>query len=112
MKQIISFTSAPRQSWQIILDDGSAIDFTMWFCDNQKGWFYSLIYGTFSVSNRRLVTSPNMLRQFREVIPFGLAILTTDGQEPVLIDDFANGRASFYVLNADDVAAVEAQMVL
>ena len=112
MKQIKSFTNAPSQSWQIILDDGSMINFSMWYCDNQKGWFYSFSYGTFVVHNRRMVTSPNLLRQFREILPFGFALLTTDNQEPVFIDDFANGRVSFYVLNSDDVAAVEAKMVL
>ena len=112
MKQIDSLTNAPRQNWQIVLDDGSLVDFTMWYCDNQKGWFYSFAYGTFVVSSRRMVTSPNMLRQFREIIPFGLAIYTTDEQEPVTVEDFVNGRAYFYVLNASDVAAVEAQMSL
>ena len=112
MKQITSFTSAPSQSWQIILDDGTLVSILLRYCDNQKGWFYSLSYGTFSVTNRRLVTGPNILRQFRAVIPFGIALLTSDGQEPVLIDDFQTGRASFYVLNDEDVAAVEAQMML
>lgn len=109
MKQITTITDAPNQNIVIVLDDGSKVNMTMNYFSNQQGWFYSIDYnsGQFVDNNRRMVTSPNMLTAFQNIIPFGLAVTTTDGYEPVFIDDFITGRASFYVLNADDVAAIQ-----
>jgi hypothetical protein len=57
-----------------------------------------------------MVNSANMLRQIRNIIPFGLACLMTDLYEPVFIEDFANGRATLYTLNSTDVALVETSL--
>ncbi|RTL04651.1 hypothetical protein EKK58_10095 [Candidatus Dependentiae bacterium] len=107
MRLITSFTADPTQSISLVLDDGSKVNFTMRYISNQVGWFYSIEYGSFVVNNRRIVTSPNMLRAFRGIINFGIGVSTADGYEPIYIDDFSNGRASFYLLNEADVLAVE-----
>lgn len=107
MRKITAFTSDPTQTMILVLNDGSKVEFSMTYFPNQVGWFYSFTYGTFEVLNRRMVTSPNMIRALRGVLPFGLAITTLDGLEPIYVDDFITGRASFYLLDADDVAGVE-----
>ncbi len=110
MKQINSFTQGSAQNLTMILDGGSKITFSISYFPNQSGWFYSFTYGDFTVNNRRLVTSPNMIRQFRGFLPFGFAVTCRDGNEPVFIDDFVSGRVQFYLLDQADVAAVEAQI--
>jgi hypothetical protein len=100
MRLIDVLTADPNQSLTIVLDDGTKVDMTLTFKENQQGWFYSLTYGVnFSVNNRRLVNGPNIIRQFRNIVPFGLACLATDGHEPIYIDDFTSGRVSVYILN-------------
>lgn len=107
MKQITAFTADPSQNVTLILDNGDKVAFSMKYFPNQTGWFYSFTFGSFSVFNRRIVTSPNMIRSLRGFLPFGFAITTSDGYEPIYIDDFVNGRTSFYLLNSDDVSAIE-----
>lgn len=109
MKQITTITDAPNQNIVVVLDDGSKVNLNLNYFSNQQGWFYSINYNNsqFIVNNRRLVTSPNMLSAFQNIIPFGLAVTTTDGYEPVFIDDFITKRASFYVLNQADVEAIQ-----
>lgn len=108
MKLITGLTSDPNQAQNIILLDGSNVPFSMTYFDNQQGWFFNLSYGSnFSLFNRRLVVSPNMLRTWRNIIPFGLALMTTDGYEPIFITDFISGRASLYILDTDDVQNYE-----
>lgn len=106
--QIVSFTGAPNQSIVISLNDGTLVKMSLNYYAGQQGWFYSFNYnnGQFVVNNRRIVTSPNMLSQFANIIPFGFAVTTTDGYEPIFIDDFITGRASFYILEADDVQII------
>ena len=108
--QIVNLTQDPNQNITIVLGDGSTIAITFNYYANQQGWFYNLNYnnGQFVANGRRVVASPNMLSAFQNIIPFGLAVTTTDGYEPIFIDDFATGRASLFVLEADDVAITEA----
>ena len=107
MKKITMLTGDPRQSVKVGLDDGSKVSLDLWYSEMQQGWFYDLTRDEFSLQGRRLVVSPNMVRQFKEIVPFGLACFSTDGYEPVFIDDFTSGRVSVYVLDEDDVETAE-----
>lgn len=111
MKLINEITNEPRQHHILTLDDGSTMSVNFEYRENQNGWFYSLEHETKSFYNRRIVTSPNMLRQFKNLIPFGLACVTTDGGEPVFINDFSSKRCKFYLLNSDDVQYVEENII-
>jgi hypothetical protein len=108
MRLIDALTSDANQSATLVLDDGTKVGFSIAYKETQQGWFYSITYGTvFNIKNRRLVNCPNVLRAFREVLPFGLACMITDGLEPVYIDDFVTGRAKLYLLSQDDIATAE-----
>ncbi len=109
MRQITTISGQPNQNIVIILDDGTKANLTMNYFSGQRGWFYTLNYnsGQFIANNRRMVTSPNMLNAFQNIIPFGLAVTTTDGYEPIFINDFISGRASLFVLNQEDVAIIQ-----
>lgn len=111
--QVINFTADPNQSIVLALADGTTISMDLNYFAGQEGWFYSLNYnsGQFIVSNRRLVTSPNMLAQFRDIIPFGLAVTTSDGYEPIFLTDFVTSRASFFILETADVLAITESII-
>lgn len=111
MKTINEFTSEPKQKHVLTLEDGTVINITFEYRANQIGWFMSLTYEGRAFNNRRIVTSPNMLRQFKNIIPFGLGCSTTDGGEPTFQEDFSSKRAIFYLLNADDVQGVEDNII-
>jgi len=108
MKAITALTADPKQNIKIVLDDGTTASLTLEFVASQRGWFYSITRtGWTGVSRRRLVNSPNILRQFRGVIPFGFMCAVLDGQEPVYQDDFSTGRVQLYVLDQADLATME-----
>lgn len=112
MKQITAISDDVKQNMSIVLDDGTKLVINLEYISSQKGWFMSLVYGTtLTINNRRIVTSPNMLRAFRNVIPFGIGCTTADQGEPIYKDDFSSGRSSLYVLNSDDVAYVEETVI-
>jgi hypothetical protein len=111
MKLIDQLNDASKQNLKIALDDGSVVDLSVRFVENQQGWTYCLTYGTFEVNNRNLVNSPNLLRAFRDIIPFGLACIVSDGQEPWFKDDFTTGRVKIYILDSTDVTTVEEDVI-
>ena len=106
--QLVDFiTDSPSQKLILLLENGTRMNFNIRFFDNQDGWFFDLIYGSFAVYNRRIVTSPNLLRQFRGIIPFGLACVTSDGHEPIFQNDFLTKRAKIYLVDSDEVESIE-----
>lgn len=107
MNKLTGFTDSPKQSTTIPLDDGSSAVLNLTFRAQQKGWFYDLTHGDFSLLGQRLVTGENILRQFRDQIPFGLAVLTETGIDPWQITDLASDDVAIILLSPEDVETIE-----
>ncbi len=104
MNLIQRVTSNPLQTQTLILDDGSAVVLTIYFRPMQFGWFINQItHGDFVLSGMRIVNSPNLLNQFRNQIPFGLACFSTNNREPQLQQDFSSSASKLYILTAAEV---------
>lgn len=99
MYQIQNITSDAKQKQTLQLPDGTLISLTMFFIQMQQGWFIKDIsYGSFTLNGLRIVNSPNMLHQYRNKIPFGLACFSVNNREPSLEDDFSSGASKLYIL--------------
>lgn len=107
MKILNKINSDPRQQFTIIGDKGEQISFLLYYMSTQQGWFFDISYGDFALSGARLTMHPNVLRNFRNNIQFGLACVTDDSQEPMYIDDFSTLRVRLYLLNVAEVVGVE-----
>lgn len=117
MNTINGITNEPTQTMAVTLPDGSRVTMTLYFRPQQNGWFFDLVWPgsatvltPFVVQNRRLVTAGNLLRQFRDIIPFGLAVFTVDNQDPITQGCLADGSTQIVLLSADDIATIEAQV--
>ncbi len=102
-------TNDANQKQVLILPNGNALTMQMYFVPLQFGWFIkSLVYGTFTLSNLRVTVSPNMLRQFKNQIPFGLACYANGVvREPSQQLDFSSKAFSLFILNQAEVFAYE-----
>jgi len=107
MRTIVGLTNDANQTMNLALEDGSLINFTLNYYANQQSWFFNLSYGSFSLNGARLVPSPNILRAWRNIIPFGLACSSIDGYEALYITDFTSGRISIATLNSTEVQDAE-----
>lgn len=107
MYQISQITSDPQQSQRLALPDGTLISLSLSYSETQYGWFADITYGTFTVTRFRITTSPNILRQWKNLIPFGLCCTTQDDQEPTQVQSFSSGYASLFVLSAADAELYE-----
>ena len=81
------------------------------FCDVTSCWVYSIAKGDFVVQNARFCVSPNILRQYSNVINFGLMVYATDLIDPYLQIDFTSGRIAVYVLNEQEVKDIELEIL-
>lgn len=92
-------SSDALQSQTLVLSDGTQVQLQMRFVPLQYGWFISqLNYGDFALQGYRIVASPNMLHQYINQIPFGLACFVSGGRDPTQQQDFSSGAAQLYVL--------------
>ena len=108
MKQITNLSDEADQLTKVVLDDGSVAVFEFVYLPAIERWVFSVSHPTLTVNRMILCAGPNVLRDFRNVISFGLGCYSTDGADPFYIEDFASGRITLYVLvNAAEVAAVE-----
>ncbi len=108
------------QTTNVVLADGSAITFTFRYKPAVQRWFFDVSYPTtgFAFTGKGLSTHPNILRTWRNIIPFGQQVSTSDGTDPFMPSDLAPGpgtsaRVGVTVLDQTngntDVSAVEAQ---
>jgi hypothetical protein len=101
MFTVAGLTANANQSMTLVLPDGTSIALAVSFKQLQYGWFItSLVYGSFSLTNLRICNSPNMLHQYINQIPFGLAVQSAADREPSLIQDLSSGATTIYVLTA------------
>lgn len=104
----ITLSDDAKQHLSAILDGYSAVSIYVEYKPQQYGWFLDLSWGSFSVNSLRLTTSPNILRQFKNILPFGIGVSGVGGAEPVNITDWSTGTCGFYILDSVDVANMEA----
>lgn len=102
-----NLANEPKQTLTFMLEDNTRLVLNFEYRANQMGWFFGFKYGDTNYQNIRLTTSYNVLRAYRNWLPFGLRCDTVDDGEPIDIDDFVTGYASVYLLTKEDCQAIE-----
>lgn len=107
MTLIDNITSQSNQVTQVVLADGSIMTLTLIFTAAIQRWTFHVQHPKLVLSGLNLCLHPNILREWRNLIPFGLACNTITGVDPIDVEAFSSGRAQLYALSAADVQLVE-----
>lgn len=111
MKTLTGLTDQANQQMSIVLPDGTPVTLIMNFYPQQNAWFFDLawqgIAAPFTLLGCQMVTSPNLLRQYRRLLTFGLAVFTIDNVEAETQTAFIDGTATLVLLDAADVIEIE-----
>ena len=107
MKQINNLTDDARQITHFVLDDGNIIDITFTYLATIQHWQIDIIHSKLTLYGQLLSSNFNLLRQYKNILNFGIACITSDGTEPVLQNDFISGRVAIYILDEIDVQTIE-----
>jgi len=111
MNLIQQITADPLQEQTLILSDGSTVFIQMYFIPMQYAWVFNTItYGDFILNGLKITNSPNMLYQFKNILPFGIACFSQNNREPTQLQDFSSGASKLYILSAAEV--LEYQVIL
>lgn len=111
MKLLTELSNDYKQKHRVVLENNEEFDFTLEFIQQQEGWFYTIKYGdNFEVKGQRLVLGMNIIRKWKNLLPFGLGVISEDLIEPSFIDDFTSGRIEINILNENDVEQIEEEI--
>jgi len=86
---------------------GQRIIMNLRFIPTQDLWMADFELDDFILKGILIVTSPNILRNYSNIIPFGILVTTTDGQDPRSVNDFESESALMYLLSSDEVQNIE-----
>lgn len=103
MKPINKLTSEPFQRTFLTGNPGQRIVMDLRYNPTQQIWVADFTLGAFSVRGISVTASPNILRNYRNIIPFGIMVLTLDGQDPRGITDFQSEYCLMMLLSQEDV---------
>ena len=108
MLRIQNLTDDALQRTTVVLPDGTSFIITIYYMPLQYSWFIrSIEYGDFILNCMRISNNVNILRQFKNQIPFGLSCFTEGNREPTQLQDFSSGAAKLFVLTEEEVSAYE-----
>ena len=107
MKKINGITSQPKQQMTLQLDDGSQATLYLAFIPQQFGWVFNLTWGSFTLNGVRLTAQPNVFRQWKNILPFGIMVDSPGHLDPFTQEAFTIDGATLLLLSAADVETVE-----
>lgn len=101
-------TEYPLQKKTLSLPDGNQVELTFYFIDMQKCWVIKeLLYNDLIINNITLVTNPNILREFKNILPFGLLVSCAEGRDPQFIGDFSSDACEIFILSKEECLMYE-----
>lgn len=107
MIRVDNLSANANQVCKVSLSDGSIVALTFTYNPATQRWALDVEKDKFAVYGLGVCVNPNLLRPWRDAQKFGVACVTGDAVDPVLVDDFSSGRAVIYILENDDIIAVE-----
>ncbi len=107
MQRITNLSDEASQLTKVVLADGSVATFEFIYNSAVERWMFNVSHPDIECDGMILCAGANVLRMFRNTIPFGLGCYSTDGADPFYIEDFASGRITLYVLDAPEVGFFE-----
>lgn len=108
---IDNLTNFADQVSQLQLPDGTVATLELLFNGTTERWTFNLSYNDKNYNSIGLCCFPNILRAWKNILPFGISCVTTDGTDPFNINDFVTGRVTLFLLTQDDVDSIETQIV-
>jgi hypothetical protein len=111
---LTGLTDNPNQQWPITIPDGTTATLSLVYRPQQLGWFYDLSWDgntpPWQNNGRRLVAGPNVLRQYRNQIPFGLTVSTGNNLDPFAQTAFIDGTCTLLLLDPVDISGIESAL--
>lgn len=112
MQQLNNLTNDADQLLTFDIEDGSTLQLEFIYRPAIQRWSLNLTHPLLTLAGVNLCLGPNILRQWRNLVSFGMALTAVDRLDPVDPSDFSNGRVLVYMLTAAEVQQVEDEILI
>ena len=109
MIKITGLSKNAKQTFILPLETRETVTFKLYYMPTQSAWFFDFNYNDEDYTGQRLVLGMNILRMYKNALPFGLAVRAENHIEPFDVTDLTD-RVELYVLNQDEVNTVETEI--
>jgi hypothetical protein len=106
MLRIDKVTNDAFQSMTFVVNN-MQVQMSLRFMPRVQTWLVDVSCANGTVRGVPMLSAPNLLRQWRNTLGFGLTCIRFDGLDPYGINDFSDNLANIYILDAADVAQIE-----
>jgi hypothetical protein len=110
MEIATTLTEYPNQIHTIPLENNETAQIRLYYNARMLSWYFDLEYKDITINCVKITIHPNILRQFRRIIPFGITFFADGFVEPFEVTAFSSGRVSMGILSQDEVNEVETEI--
>lgn len=108
MLRIEGITAEAKQRHAVVLPDNTVFTILLVYKPLQLAWFIEeFVYKDFILRGVTVSNYPNILHQWRNILPFGIGCYTNSNREPTQQEDFESEASKLYVLEASEVDAYQ-----
>ena len=111
MQLLSAITDAADQLLAVSLPDGSVAQLELFYRPAIQRWTVDINHPLLNMHGFNLTQGPNILRQWRNIVPFGMALISKNGLDPMYAEDFSNGNCQLYILTPGEVELVETEIL-
>ena len=104
---LIKITNNIDQIHNVLIPDTEfSFDLNLYYIPMQYSWLIKKItFNDFSVNNLLITNSNNILHQWRNKFPFGIACYSEENREPQFQDDFLTDQSKLMLLSEEEKEA-------
>lgn len=102
MRYINRITDTAQQRIALTGNAGQRIIMDLRYMPTQQMWMADFTYNDFVAKGVKITQSPNILRCFKNIIPFGIICTTNHGLDPYRIDDFSIGSSQLFLQDREE----------
>ena len=104
MLQIDFLTDDANQEYsEVIMEDNDTFYLYLSYNFSCFAWFCNITYNGVQYNGIKITTQYNILRNYKNQLPFGISCVTTDHSDPYFQNDFSTTRAKLYLLNSTEL---------
>ncbi len=106
MNRLDGIRATGTQRLTTFASNGDVITIVLIYQSSTRNWKMDIDWDSFQLRGQRIYSSPNLLIQYQNIIPFGMAVITNGSGDPFLINDFSSRRADMFILTPAEVEQV------
>lgn len=106
MNRLDGIRATGTQRLTTFASNGDLVTIILNYQPTTRNWKMDIEWISFELRGQRIYSSPNLLIQYQNIIPFGLAVITSGSGDPFLINDFSSRRSDMFILTPAEVEEV------